>query len=80
MRLQQSNPIFNTGVNVMRPSFIFESKYRVTMLNREDWTKGTGTPPVVKGLVWFTDGPKMKEETGAGFYVQSMGRRPSFSL
>ena len=78
MRLQQSNPIFNTGVNVMRPSFIFESKYRVTMLNREDWTKGTGTPPVVKGLVWFTDGSKIKEETGAGFYGNLWDEDPSF--
>jgi hypothetical protein len=33
--------------------------YKVTMLNREDWTKGTGAPPAVKGLVWFTDGSKM---------------------
>jgi len=29
---------------------------------REDWTKTTGAP-VVEGLVWFTDGSKMKEGT-----------------
>ena len=63
----------------MRPAFNFEPKYRVTMLTREDWTKGTGTP-VVKGLVWFTDGSKMKVGTGAGVYEQSVGRRLSFSL
>jgi hypothetical protein len=67
-------------VDVMRPAFNFEPKYRVTMLTREDWTKGTGTPPVVKGLVWFTDGSKMKEGTRAGVYGQSVGRRSSFSL
>jgi ribonuclease HI len=67
------------GVDVMRPAFNFEPKYRVTMLTREDWTKGTHTPPVVKGFVWFTDGSKMKG-TGAGVYVQSVGRRFSFSL
>jgi len=50
------------------------------MLIREDWTKGTGTPPVVKGLVWFTDGSKMKEGTRAGVYGQSVGRRLRFSL
>jgi hypothetical protein len=60
MRLQQSDPIFNMGVDVIRPPFNFEPKYRVIMLTREDWTKGTGTPPVVKELVWFTDGSKMK--------------------
>jgi hypothetical protein len=65
MRLQQSD----MGVDVMRPAFNFEPKYRVTMLTREEWTKGTGTPPVVKGPVWFTDGSKMKEGPG----LESMG-------
>jgi len=56
MRLQQSDPIFSKGVDVIRPTFNFEPKYRVITLTREEWTKGNGTPPVVKGLVWFTDG------------------------
>jgi hypothetical protein len=68
------------GVDAMRPTFNFEPKYRVTMLTREDWTKGTGTHSVVKGLVWFTDGSKMKEGTRAGVYGQSVGRRLSFSI
>ena len=63
----------------MRPTFNFESKYRVTMLTREEWTKGTGTPPVVKGLVWFTDGSRM-EGTRAAVYGQSVGRRLNISL
>ena len=50
------------------------------MLTTEDWTKVTGTPPVFKGLVWFTDGSKMKEWAGAGVYGQSVGMRLSFSL
>ena len=61
----------------MRPAFNFEPKYRVTMLTREDWTNGTGTPPVVKGLVWFTDGSKM-EGTGAGVYGQFCGKKAQF--
>jgi hypothetical protein len=28
-------------------------------LTREDWTTGSGTPPIVKGHVWFTDGSRM---------------------
>jgi len=48
-RLQQSDPIFNMGVDVMRPAFNLEHKYRVTMLTREDWTGGTGGPPVAVG-------------------------------
>jgi len=68
------------GVDAMRPAFNFEPKYRVTMPTREDWTKGTGILPVVKGFVWFTDGSKMKEGTGTGVYGQSVGRRLSLSL
>ena len=51
MRPQQPDPIFNMGVDVMRPAFNLEPTYRVTMLTREEWTKRTGAPPAVKGLV-----------------------------
>jgi hypothetical protein len=33
-RLQKSDPIFNMGVNVMKPVFNLDTKYRVTMLTR----------------------------------------------
>jgi len=79
MRLQQSDPIFNMGVNVMRPALNFEPKNIVIMLTREEWTRGPGTPPVVKGLVWFTDGSRM-DRTGAAGYGQSVGGRLSISL
>ena len=78
-RLQQSDPIFNMGVNDMRPAFNLEPKYRFTMLTREDWTGGSGSPPGIKGLIWYTDGSKMKEGTGAGVFGQSVKRRLSFS-
>jgi hypothetical protein len=35
---------------------------------------------VVKGLIWFTDGSRTVERTGAGVYGQSVGRRLSISL
>jgi hypothetical protein len=44
IRLQQSDPIFNMGVNTMRPAFNLEPKYGVTLLTREVWTKGTSVP------------------------------------
>ena len=66
MQLQKSDPIFKKGVNVMRPAFNHEPKYRVTMLTTDEWTRGPGTPPVVKGLVWFTEGSKTVEGTRAG--------------
>jgi hypothetical protein len=55
MWLQRLDPIFNMEVDVMRPAFNLEPKYWVTMFTREEWTRGPGTPPVVKGLLWFTD-------------------------
>jgi hypothetical protein len=80
MQLQQSDPIFNVGVDIMRQAFSFEPKYRVTMLTRVDWTKGTGTSPVIKGLILFTYGSNRKGGTGAGVYGQLVGRMLSFSL
>ena len=38
------------------------------------------TPPMVKGLVWYTDGSRTAEGTGAGIYGQSENRRLSISL
>ena len=80
LRLQQSGPTFNMGVDFMRPIYNFEPQYRVTMLTRENWTKATGAPPAVKGLVWFTDGSKLRDGVGAGVYGQSVRRRLSFLL
>ena len=50
------------------------------MLTREERTRGPGTLPVVKGLVWFTDGPRMKEGTEAAVYGQSLGWKLLISL
>jgi ribonuclease HI len=68
------------GVDIMRPTFKIEPKYRVTMLTMEDWTGGSGSPPEIKGLIWYTDGSKMKEETKVGVFGQSVKRRLTFSL
>jgi len=71
--------MFNMGVNVIRRAFNFEPKNIVTLLTTEEWTRGTGSPPVVQGLVWFTEGSRM-EGTGAALYGKSVGRRLSISL
>jgi ribonuclease HI len=68
-------------VDMMRPTYNFEPRYRVTALTREDWTTGTGTPPSVKGHVWFTDGSRTGGwGTGAGVYGQPVRRRLSLPL
>jgi len=61
-----SDPIFNMGVDVMRPVINVEPKYRFTMLTRDEYTSGYGTTPGVKGLVWFKDGSRTAEGNGAG--------------
>jgi hypothetical protein len=68
------------GVKIMSPALNFEPKYMVTILIRKNWTKGTGTFSVFKGLVSFTDGSKMKEGTADGIHGKSIGRKPTFSL
>jgi len=80
MQLQQSDPIFSMVVDVMRPEFNFKPKYKVTMLPREELTRGTETLPVVKGFIWFKVGSRMKKGTGAGVYQQSVERRLIISL
>jgi ribonuclease HI len=67
-------------VDFMRPVYNLEPKYRVTMLAREEWARSPGTPPAVKGLVWYTDGSRTAEGTGAGVYGQSVNRRLSIPL
>jgi len=61
-------------VDVMKPVFNLEPKYRVTMLIREKWTRDPGTPPAVKVFVWFTDKSRTAEGTGAEVYGQSLGK------
>jgi len=78
-RLQQSDPVYNMGLDAMRPTYNLEPKYRVTVLTRENWTRGSGAPPEVEGLVRYTDGSKM-EGTGAGVFGQTVRMRLSFSL
>jgi len=75
IQLQKCDPIFNMRVDFMKPVFNLEPKYRVTMLTREEWTRSSGTPPMVKGLVWYTDGSRTAEGTRVGVYGQSANRR-----
>jgi ribonuclease HI len=77
-RLQQLEPTFNMRVDVMRPTYNFELKYRVEALTRKDWTSGTGTPPSMKGHVCFTDGSRMRGGTRAEVFGQPKGRGLSF--
>jgi len=56
------------------------------MLTREEWTRGPGAPPVVKELVWFTDGSRMRGDRGwslwtnCGKQVQYFSRKVCYSF
>jgi hypothetical protein len=76
MRLQQSDPIFNMGVDFIRPAFNLEPNYRVTLFTRGEWIRGPEIPPVMNRLVWFIVGSRT-DGIGAGVYRQSVGRRLS---
>jgi len=80
MWFQRSDLIFNMGVDVTRPAFNLEPQYRDTTLTRKECTRQPGTPPVVKGFVWFRDWSRMMKGTGARVYGQSLGRRLNISL
>jgi ribonuclease HI len=67
-------------VDFMRLVFNLEPKYRVTVLAGVEWTRDPGTPSMVKGLVWYMDGSRTVEGTGAGVYRQSVNRRLGIPL
>ena len=48
MHFQKLHPVFNMGVDVMRPHFNFEPKYRDSVLTREEWIRGPGISSTVK--------------------------------
>jgi ribonuclease HI len=64
----------------MKPVFNLEPKYRVTILTREERTRGPETPPAVKGLFCFAVGSRTVEGIGVGVYGQSADRRLNISL
>jgi hypothetical protein len=79
MRLQKLDLTSNMEVDVIRIAHNFEPKYRITMLTTQKWAKGPGTPPAVKGLVWYTDRSSAQRGIGDRIYGQSAGRRVSIS-
>jgi hypothetical protein len=87
MWLRRSDAIFNTGHDTMRPAYSLEPKCSVTLSTREEWNKRPRPPPVLKGLVWFTNGSRTQWGARAGVFWRSWRRidveefsRPRFAL
>jgi hypothetical protein len=51
----------------------------VRLPDRSEWDRGI-VPLGKRGLIWYTDGSKMNEGTGAVVYGHGMGQSFSFSL
>jgi hypothetical protein len=68
MRLQRYDSIFSKGHDTMRPAYHFETKYRVIISTKEEWTKKPRAHPAFKKLVWYTDGSRQQNGNGAGVF------------
>ena len=74
MQLQSSDPIFSMGVDVRRPAYNFETKYRVTTLTKEQWTwDSTYTSGAHLIYRWVQDGGRVRS-------LRAFCRRLSVSL
>jgi len=78
-RLQKSGSIFSMRVDVMKSVFNLEPKYRVTMLNREEWIRGPGLLLRLKGSSGTRMGPGLRRGAGRGLWAicQQKAQRPS---
>jgi ribonuclease HI len=63
----------------MIPRYIFHKPFKVHLSSRHEWQNGFN-PDNKGGLVWYTDGSKTNEGTGAGVYKWGSMRGHSFSL
>jgi hypothetical protein len=72
-------PILQMETDKMIPRYAFHKPFTVRLPDRSEWDKGI-LPLGKRGLIWYMDGSKMNEGTGAGVYGQVMRKRFSFSL
>jgi hypothetical protein len=63
----------------MIPRYEFHKPFKVHLTSRHEWKNGFN-PENKGGLVWYTDGSKTNEGTGAEVYRWGSGRGHSFSL
>lgn len=77
-------PITQLPSDVMKKMFMFKRNFKVELSNKVEWKGISSTYNIQRGtLVWFTDGSKTKEGTGAGVfgprtnYSEAMGHHPN---
>ena len=77
-------PILQYPTDIMRRKLIFGRNFKVELSNKCNWKGISSTYAIDRGtLIWFTDGSKTKEGTGAGVfgprsrYSEAMGQHPN---
>ncbi|XP_008546293.1 uncharacterized protein LOC103570361 [Microplitis demolitor] len=78
LRNRDLGEILSQGGDYGSRSYHFRSNYKVLFPSRQEWKEGGNDLLSPKGLVWFTDGSKRLEGTGAGIY--SVGPKTEISL
>jgi ribonuclease HI len=75
----EQEPILLMGTVRVTPRYIFHKPFKVHLSNKHEWQNGFN--PDNKGhLVWYTDGSKTNEGTGAGVYKWGSRKGHSFRL
>lgn len=80
----QSLPLLGMPIDEMTPVFQFDKNFSVELSNKADWKCISSNYNIEKNsIIWFTDGSKTSEGTGAGVfgprtkYHEPMGNYPS---
>jgi hypothetical protein len=74
---QEHNLLMGTNRIILR--YVFLKPFKVHLSSRHEWQIGFN-PDNKGGLVWYTDGSKTNDGTGAGVYKWGSRRGHSFSL
>jgi hypothetical protein len=61
----EQEPILLMGTDRMTPRYVFHKPFKVHLSNKHEWQNGFN-PDNKECLVWYMDGSKTNEGTGAG--------------
>jgi ribonuclease HI len=75
----KKEPIFQMGFDKMIPRNVYKKPFTIRIPDRSAWKEGF-EPDRKGGIIWYTDGSKTSNGTGAGVYCYGTRRRLSFSL
>ena len=69
--LLKANPIIGSGLDKMPKRYAFNRNFEIDIGSRESWEGGELRSPPPGALVWYTDGSKTNNGTGAGIFGEA---------